>query len=311
MSPSAQEFPITYSIDELMSGMQRSRMISSIVVASLSLWAYDYALTLNLERSLIWAAPWSVPTALFLLSRYLPLMGSISIVYFLFHQGTDAGTCLVLFQLGEWSFISSIGFAEIILAIRAWAIWERDRKLTIGLPILFVSMWTTICIYAARFLKSVEFASRSITAQPSGCIVTSRSPIQFVIWVMMTGFEAVILILMSIKGYQTFKKGSNSGLTRLVYVDGILYYFALFALSMINIVVILILPHNFEDPFSFPQGILHSVLTGRMLLQLRQYEHKGHGVTEITSVSAPLEFVRNPITSAGDDIELRYSSFYY
>jgi hypothetical protein len=32
-------------------------------------------------------------------------------------------------------------------------------------------------------------ASRSITTQP-GCIVISRSPIQFVIWVMMTGFEA-------------------------------------------------------------------------------------------------------------------------
>jgi hypothetical protein len=84
------------------------------------------------------------------------------------------------------------------------------------------------------------------------------------------------------------------------------------------------LQHNFEDPFSLcvsinwtdggivriddvnpssPQGILHSVLTGRMLLQLRQYEHKGRGLTELTSISAPLEFVRNPIASAGDDVE--------
>jgi len=115
----------------------------------------------------------------------------------------------------------------------------------------------------------------------------------------MAGFEAVILILMSVKGYQTLRKGSSSGLTRLVYVDGILYYIALFALSMINIVVILILPHNFEDPFSFPQGILHSVLTGHMLLQLRQYEQKGHDLTEFTSIqSTPLEFIHYPITSA-------------
>jgi hypothetical protein len=43
--------------------------------------AYNYVLTLNLEISLIWAAPWGVPTALFLLSRYLPLMGAIPILY--------------------------------------------------------------------------------------------------------------------------------------------------------------------------------------------------------------------------------------
>jgi hypothetical protein len=32
-------------------------------------------------------------------------------------------------------------------------------------------------------------SSRPITAQ-AGCIVTNRSSIQFVIWVMMAGFEA-------------------------------------------------------------------------------------------------------------------------
>jgi hypothetical protein len=44
---------------------------------------------------------------------------------------------------------------------------------------------------------------------------------------------------------------------------------------------------------------MHSVLTGRMLLKLRQYEHKivgGGGRTELTGVSISLEFM-HPVTS--------------
>ena len=55
---------------------------------------------------------------------------------------------------------------------------------------------------------------------------------------------------------------------------------------------------------------MHSMLTGRMLLQLRQYEHMnvhGEGLTLLSGVAVPLEFIQNPITTADDgqeDMEL-------
>jgi hypothetical protein len=63
-------------------------------------------------------------------------------------------------------------------------------------------------------------------------------------------------------------------------------------------------------PFSL-QRIMHSVLTGRMLLQLRQYERRiirGDGPTELSGVTIPLEFVQKTTTVTGDDpadMELR------
>jgi hypothetical protein len=42
------------------------------------------------------------------------------------------------------------------------------------------------------------------------------------------------------------------------------------------------------------QSVMHSVLTGRMLLQLRQYERRnvrGGGRTELSGVTLPLEFM--------------------
>jgi hypothetical protein len=45
---------------------------------------------------------------------------------------------------------------------------------------------------------------------------------------------------------------------------------------------------------------MHSVLTGRMVLQLRQNEHKERGdrFAEFTTIPIPLEFAPN---TAGDD----------
>jgi hypothetical protein len=72
-------------------------------------------------------------------------------------------------------FVTGVGFAEskrsvgcsdslialiicriVILMIRTWAVWDRDRRLAIGLPMFFVSVWCALCIYAARYLNSLD-----------------------------------------------------------------------------------------------------------------------------------------------------------
>jgi len=225
-------------------------------------------------------------------------------MYFFFHPGSSGTTCYILFQIAEWMFVISVGLAELILMIRAWAVWERDRRLSIGLPIFFVSVWTALCVYAARYLRSLKFMQIPNPTLP-GCFVSGRSSIQFAEWALVMGFEGGILILMCIKGYQTLKMGPSSGLVRLVYVDGILYYIALFALALINMVVILTLPDAFANLLTTFQRIMHSILTGRMLLQLRQYEHKivhGEGLMELVAISRPLEF-RQIATAPDDDPE--------
>lgn len=42
--------------------------------------AYDYGITFDSELSLIWAAPWSLVKALFLLTRYLPFVEMVLIL---------------------------------------------------------------------------------------------------------------------------------------------------------------------------------------------------------------------------------------
>jgi len=75
-----------------------------------------------------------------------------------------------------------------------------------------------------------------------------------------------------------------------------------------NLVAILTLPGAFANIFSFLQRIMHSVLTGRMLLQLRKYEHRhirDDRLTAFNDVTMPLEFMRKITTAAEDYPELR------
>ena len=47
-------------------------------------------------------------------------------------------------------------FVLVILTLRTWGVWNRDRRLTIGLPIFFIACWVPMAIFIAIFLNSVE-----------------------------------------------------------------------------------------------------------------------------------------------------------
>jgi hypothetical protein len=54
------------------------------------------------------------------------------------------------------------------------------------------------------------------------------------------------------------------------------------------------------------QRIMHFVLTGRMLLHLRQYERRnvhGDGMSEFIGMSIPMEFMGNNISTSDDGPE--------
>jgi hypothetical protein len=105
----------------------------------------------------------------------------------------------------------------VILMIRTWAVWERDRRLAIALPIFFVLIWCAICISATRYLSSLEcmyllslrtscgvFKITNPTVAPlpqplpPSCFISGRSSIRLVEWVLVMGFEACMLFALSV-----------------------------------------------------------------------------------------------------------------
>ena len=44
-----------------------------VIVAASTVWVWDYLLTFQLERELVWTSKWNFIKILFLVQRYLPL----------------------------------------------------------------------------------------------------------------------------------------------------------------------------------------------------------------------------------------------
>lgn len=46
----------------------------------------------------------------------------------------------------------------VILTLRTWAVWEKDRRLTYGLPVLFGTVWTTGFVVMEFYLRGARRA---------------------------------------------------------------------------------------------------------------------------------------------------------
>ncbi|KAF8580364.1 hypothetical protein K439DRAFT_315005 [Ramaria rubella] len=96
---------------------------------------YDYFLTIGLETELVWYSNWSLAKALYLSTTYINFFNMI-----VFAPGfiTPCTTNpKILATLEPWLGLIVICTAEFVLIFRTWVLWERKKKIGIGLLGLF------------------------------------------------------------------------------------------------------------------------------------------------------------------------------
>jgi len=213
--------------------LEHLRIVTYFNVASAALLVFDYLLTFPREVSLIWPARWTLIKVLFLLTRYLPFIDAGILVYGHFQQRPTAEVCYQIFKAASWLFYVGTALPEIILSLRTWAVWNRDWRLSIGLPVLFVLCWGPIIGVIVVFVKSLAFMPLTSPAHMA-CLVVKGSHIVSICWTLLLVYEAAIFFLMLIKGIRCYRSGGSSELFRVVYRDGLIYYLYLFAFSLTN-----------------------------------------------------------------------------
>ncbi|KAH8119839.1 hypothetical protein DFH11DRAFT_1556813 [Phellopilus nigrolimitatus] len=268
------------------------RYSSYFDLASMTILTYDYLITFNAEKRLIWPSPWSLPKVLFLLTRYLPFIDTSIVLWHQFNPFMTQRDCTLAYMSTGWMILLGILVAEIILLLRTWAVWERGRNVGIGLSIWTAALWIPNMVCMGIFLKSLKFAPLPLGLP--GCLVVSGSTVLSINWILLMIFEAGILGLMVIKAVQKYRIQRSTIIYKAVYRDGSIFYVYLFAFSLANVIVILTLPHDFLNLLSSIERVTHSILTARILLNLRSLLSSKGGDTfssgesmELVSVSFP------------------------
>jgi len=241
--------------------------VTYLDIVAAAVLMYDYLLTVEREARLVWPVPWNLGKILFLLTRY-PVFADTFLV--LYHQFAilSPQACQGLYR--TIGFLLGVGtlIAETILALRTWVIWHRDPRIGIFLCVTLVGLWVPVFYFLKVALYSLVFANPPGPNLP-GCFLEKQNPILWIVFIFVMTFETIVLALTLVKGWQHFR-GQSTTLVSVLYRDGILNYIYLCLLSIINVVVLLTAPHGYSTLLTATQRALHSILSGRILLHLRE-----------------------------------------
>ncbi|KAF9255471.1 hypothetical protein L218DRAFT_336282 [Marasmius fiardii PR-910] len=283
----------------LTKALSHGRLVSYMDVMNTTLLIYDVILNLPLEIEHIWTKQWGFLTVLYIIQRYLPFFDTAGVALHL-HFGANLSPefCTSGYKIAGWSFIGGVMLSEILLTLRVWAVWRRRILVGLGLVLFFLACWVPGSYYLAQFLNATKFATIPFPIPHfRGCFISGGSIILYLCWVLWMVYDTGTLIMMLIPGISAYRKGGRSELIKTVYRDGVIYYAFVFLVSTINVVSVLRLSSDLVQLLTSFERVLHSLLTSRAILHIRQLGSKctdARTISQSHEVSTDLPLFTNP-----------------
>ncbi|PFH49126.1 hypothetical protein AMATHDRAFT_63698, partial [Amanita thiersii Skay4041] len=260
--------PSTISWDTVIYKLQLRNIMIYIDIASLALTTYDHYLTLHLEITHLWPSRMTIITGLYYLMRYMVYIEGLLIIYRDLGSSVSLKNCFIINATQCIMYTVFCYLAEAILAFKVWAVWEKDRRLTYGLPIMFAILASASLINLSFFVKSLEFGV--LPGHPlRGCLLKKAANIISYSWICFMLCDTALFVLLLLRGIKAYRVDQNSGLIKTIYRDGILYYFYLAVFSILNLIIVYVLPSDLVVVLASPFRVLHISLISRVVLHTR------------------------------------------
>ncbi|KAJ2932234.1 hypothetical protein H1R20_g4846, partial [Candolleomyces eurysporus] len=246
----------------------------------------DYLQTVDLEVSLIWERDWSRVKVLYVISRYIPCLYLPVALFVGLQYNPTVQKCGASFATSSLLIVTGMMVAEAILFIRVCAL-AQSKRITIWLVLQFIGVHAAIYAVFSLFLKSIKFLPYQIGNIP-GCIpYRFNSTLLLVVFGIVVASETIIMLITGYIGVRRYRS-SDCPLLVVFYQDGILYFVSLAAVTVGNIIFDVAGPPELRFMLAVPQGVLHSVLSCRMILHLYDFGKKE--VTPTHATGTALEF---------------------
>jgi len=187
-----------------------------------------------------------------------------------------------------------MSLAEIVIAIRTWAVWKRQKFVGVILGVTLITGLLWSCITAPKFYKAIEYSPPPYPGY-RGCFIT-KAPTQnlWTNYLFLTVIDSIVLIFMVISAIIHYRYGSNSTLSKVIHRDGIMLYVYLCCIAAASVAVTLLAPTDLRfmlDPFL---DSLYPVFVSRIILNIRQAANLGIQTELHTSHHEPIVFAVPP-----------------
>jgi len=268
------------ALGQLIQCLTNHRLAISIEVASATLIYYDWLLTSNDELDWLWRRGKGIyARVLFVLARYPALASAIIILIPL--RISLRNTTIYL------NFITIL-CSELVLAMRTWAIWQSNPRILAFLIILVIvcgapafavihrDMFTTDLVN----VKVVPVTTTWDSVQQCRVSLSAVTLAWVVPYIGIMVFEVVVLVLTLCRVVQCYRfqvfPTPKSILLEALWIDGIMYFFFMLLLGMLNVALALhVSDVQLRVGLTQLQTMAHSILSTRIVLHTGRVLRKG------------------------------------
>ncbi|TEB26256.1 hypothetical protein FA13DRAFT_1737664 [Coprinellus micaceus] len=241
---------------------------------ALMLIVADWAHTLPLEIEHMWPAPLSAIKVLFFLNRYNIL--DIALSYVHTTGASIPKQCKTIFFCASIWLVISIAFAEAIMYMRVFALSGRSKVVLWILGTQFVLVHGGSIILLAVFLVPMKYEPSPLpNLIPCTPVIEDDDILISIFFGIVMLSELLIFAYTLWIGYKKHKGSRrSSGLLRVFYRDGSMYFGALVLASAANLAILFTVLPTCRYMFNIPQRALHSILASRTVLHLKEMSAK-------------------------------------
>jgi len=152
-----------------------------------------------------------------------------------------------------------------------------------------------------QHVDSLEFAPPPIH-DFRGCYAVKGATTMWESYAMLTTVEVVVFALTAISAFRSYRfQGGNKGeLSHVIHRDGILFYIYLLCFSLLNLLFTLNFPIDMMVMLIPLQNALYSVLTSRIVLNIRDMNNRGVEIELHTGHYESIVFARPSVQGEED-----------
>jgi len=204
--------------------------------ASLSIAAYDFLMTVPAEVRLfkrqksIWRP--SRPLILFLLIRYLSIGVMVSSNVGFFHHGWSVAECGRFYVVPPIFKVLATTVSSVIVAFRTWALAGRAPWVKYFLSVLIIVVFAVQAF--ANFWGRIAWRNEFDNCMSGNARTQKIAWIHYLAALIYDFLATAISLFYVVRGETGWRL---SGVSRLLFEQGILYFVALTAINVVNLIL--------------------------------------------------------------------------
>jgi len=253
-------------------------------VASLTILVWDHIDTFADEIEFIWKNPKGLLIYLFFLNRYLaPLGFSVNLLGY-FSPVWTPKMCrhFTRFQFSIATILTNVVAAMMFVRVRA--LYSGQMWILGGLLSLLLTQFTMMVWLLTRTEALIHSPFSGIRActmifdpEVTG-IATSAA------WLPLL-YDSVVLVLVLYRTLPSIRDRNATYMMKRFLEDGLIYYAAIFAVTLVLVIMMLVAPPGLKNSTAQLQGMLSVAMMSRITINLKRSIHKSFGNQQHSSKS--------------------------